>query len=316
MYRLMERRGIYFVISILLMLPGLIYMPWSLATTGSLLPLSIDYTGGTLWEVRFDQAVQPAEVRQVFVDAGFPDTTAFTVGNDRTVEVKFKTIGADEKATLGASLTERFGAFEELSYRTIGPAIGTEISRAAILAVAVASVLILLYIALAFRQVAHPFRFGACAVIALVHDVLVILSFICVMHWIDGWEIDALFLTATLTVIGYSVSDTIVVFDRVRENFRRYRGDPLNTVVNRSIMETAQRSLATHVTTLLPLTAILVLGGPTLRVFIATLLVGIVSGTFSSIFNASALLVAWDEGSLLHREDMSEPSTNGRTALA
>lgn len=316
MYRLMERRGIYFVISILLMLPGLIYMPWSLATTGSLLPLSIDYTGGTLWEVRFDEAVEPAEVRQVFVDAGFPDTTAFTVGNDRTVEVKFKTIGADEKATLVTSLTERFGAFEELSYRTIGPAIGTEISRAAILAVAVASVLILLYIALAFRQVAHPFRFGTCAVIALVHDVLVILSFICVMHWIDGWEIDALFLTATLTVIGYSVSDTIVVFDRVRENFRRYRGDPLNTVVNRSIIETAQRSLATHVTTLLPLTAILVLGGPTLRVFIATLLVGIVSGTFSSIFNASALLVAWDEGSLLHHEDMSEPSTNGRTALA
>ena len=316
MYRLMERRGIYFVISILLMLPGLIYMPWSLATTGSLLPLSIDYTGGTLWEVRFDEAVEPAEVRQVFVDAGFPDTTAFTVGNDRTVEVKFKTIGADEKATLATSLTERFGAFEELSYRTIGPAIGTEISRAAILAVAVASVLILLYIALAFRQVAHPFRFGTCAVIALVHDVLVILSFICVMHWIDGWEIDALFLTATLTVIGYSVSDTIVVFDRVRENFRRYRGDPLNTVVNRSIIETAQRSLATHVTTLLPLTAILVLGGPTLRVFIATLLVGIVSGTFSSIFNASALLVAWDEGSLLHHEDMSEPSTNGRTALA
>lgn len=316
MYRIMERRGLYFVISIILMLPGLIYMPWSLATTGSPLPLSIDYTGGTLWEVRFDQSVQPAAVRQIFVEAGFPDTTAFTVENDRTVEVKFKTIGAAEKALLSANLTEQFGAFEELSYRTIGPAIGTEISRAAILAVAVASVLILLYIALAFRQVAHPFRFGACAVVALVHDVLVVISFICVMNWLAGWEIDALFLTATLTVIGYSVNDTIVVFDRVRENFRRYRGERLNIVVNRSIMETANRSLATHVTTLLPLTAILVMGGPTLRTFIATLLVGIASGTFSSIFNASALLVAWDEGSLLHREDMAEPSTNGRTALA
>jgi preprotein translocase subunit SecF len=177
-------------------------------------------------------------------------------------------------------------------------------------------VLILLYIALAFRQVAHPFRFGVCAVIALVHDVLVVISFICVMNLIAGWEIDALFLTATLTVIGFSVNDTIVVFDRLRENFRRYKGESLNMLVNRSIMETVGRSIATNITTLLPLTAILVMGGPTLRTFIATLVVGIISGTFSSIFNASALLVAWDEGSLLHREGMSEPSTNGRTALA
>ena len=316
MYRIMERRGLYFVISLLLMLPGLIYMPWSLATTGSLLPLSIDYTGGTLWEVRFDQAVQPAAVRQVFVDAGFSDTTSYTVEDDRTVGVKFKTIGADEKATLITNLTEQFGGFEELSYRTIGPSIGSEISRAAILAVAVASVLILLYIAVAFRQVAHPFRFGVCAVVALVHDVLVVISFICVMNLIAGWEIDALFLTATLTVIGFSVNDTIVVFDRLRENFRRYKGESLNLLVNRSIMETVGRSIATNITTLLPLTAILVMGGPTLRTFIATLIIGIISGTFSSIFNASAVLVAWDEGSLLHHEDMSEPSTNGRTALA
>jgi len=312
----MERRGLYFVISMLLMLPGLIYMPWSLATTGSLLPLSIDYTGGTLWEVRFDQAVQPAAVRQVFADAGFSDTTAFTVENDRTVGVKFKTIGADEKTTLSTSLTEQFGGFEELSYRTIGPSIGTEISRAAILAVAVASVLILLYIAVAFRQVAHPVRFGVCAVVALVHDVLVVISFICIMNLIAGWEIDALFLTATLTVIGFSVNDTIVVFDRLRENFRRYKGESLNMLVNRSIMETVSRSIATNITTLLPLMAILVMGGSTLRVFIATMLVGIISGTFSSIFNASALLVAWDEGSLLHREDRSAPTTNGRAALA
>jgi len=316
MYRIMERRGLYFVISMLLMLPGLIYMPWSLATTGSLLPLSIDYTGGTLWEVRFDQAVQPAAVRQVFADAGFSDTTAFTVENDRTVGVKFKTIGADEKTTLSTSLTEQFGGFEELSYRTIGPSIGTEISRAAILAVAVASVLILLYIAVAFRQVAHPVRFGVCAVVALVHDVLVVISFICIMNLIAGWEIDALFLTATLTVIGFSVNDTIVVFDRLRENFRRYKGESLNMLVNRSIMETVSRSIATNITTLLPLMAILVMGGSTLRVFIATMLVGIISGTFSSIFNASALLVAWDEGSLLHREDRSAPTTNGRAALA
>ena len=316
MYRIMERRGLYFLLSAVLMLPGIIYMIWLLSTRGTLLPLSIDYTGGTLWEMRFSKPVEPSAVLKVFVDSGFADTKATTVEDNRTVQVKFKNIGADEKTTINHKLTQQFGKFEERSYRSIGPAIGNEISQAAILAVGIASVLILLYIALAFRQVAHPLRFGACAVVALVHDVLVIISFACLMNLIAGWEIDALFLTATLTVIGYSVSDTIVVFDRIRENFRRYRGENLSMVTNRSIIETANRSLATHVTVLLTLIAILVLGGPTLRQFIATLLVGVTSGTFSSIFNASALLVAWDEGSLLHKDENSTPAANGRAALA
>ncbi|CAN5805390.1 protein translocase subunit SecF [soil metagenome] len=316
MYRIMERRGFYFAISLVLTLPAVIYMIWSLSTRGVLLPLSIDYTGGTLWELRFSKAVDPADVRQVFVSSGFPDTSAFTVQDDRTVEVKFKNIGTDEKTTLQQKLKDKFGVVEEQSYRSIGPSIGSEISKSAVLAVGVASLLILLYIAMAFRHVTHPFRFGASAVVALVHDILVVISFICIMHLIAGWEIDALFLTATMTVMGYSVSDTIVVFDRVRENFRRHRGKTLSMIANRSIIETAHRSLATHVTTLLTLTAILVLGGPTLRQFTATLLVGISSGTYSSIFNASALLVAWDEGSWLHKEDDSTPAANGQTALA
>jgi len=316
MYRIMERRGLYFLISVVLMLPGIIYMVWSLATKGSLLPLSIDYTGGTLWEMRFSKPVEPSDVLKIFTDAGFADTKATTVQDNQTIQVKFKNINTDEKNSLKNKLTEKFGNFEERSYQSVGPAIGNEISEAAILAVGLASVLILLYIAMAFRQVSHPFRFGTCAVIALVHDTLVVISFACLMDWLVGWEIDALFLTATLTVIGYSVSDTIVVFDRVRENFRRHRGESLSMVANRSIIETAHRSLATHVTTLLTLTAILVLGGPTLHQFISTLLVGIASGTYSSIFNASALLVAWDERSWLHRDEPAAPAANGRTALA
>src|SRR5215212_3082590 len=169
MYRIMERRGFYFAISLVLTFPAVIYMIWSLSTRGVLLPLSIDYTGGTLWEMRFSKAVDPADVRQIFVANGFPDTSAFTVQDDRTVEVKFKNIGADEKATLQKKLTEKFGVFEEQSYRSIGPSIGSEISKSAVLAVAVASLLILLYIAMAFRHVTHPFRFGASAVIALLH---------------------------------------------------------------------------------------------------------------------------------------------------
>ena len=123
------------------------------------------------------------------------------------------------------------------------------------------------------------------------------------MNIFFGWEVDALFLTAILTVIGYSVSDSIVVFDRIRENLKRHRNESFNTVTNRSIIETASRSLGTQIATLLTLVSILMLGGPTLQKFVAVMIVGILSGTYSSIFNAAALLVAWEEKSWLHRED-------------
>ena len=316
MFRLMERRGWYFAFSILVMLPGIIYMIWSLATTGHPLPLSIDYTGGTLWEMRFPESQQPVTVRQVFADAGYNDTTVFTVENDRTVQVKLKTINSDQKATLQTAIQEKLGTFEERSYRSIGPTMGSEVSQAAIIAVAVSSVLILLYMAFAFRQVSHPVRFGVCAVIAIVHDVLVTLSFVCIMNLVAGWEIDALFLTAILTVIGYSVNDTIVVFDRIRENYRRHRGDSLSAIANRSIVETAQRSLGTGMTSLLTLVAILAMGGATLQQFVATLILGILSGTYSSVFNATALLVAWEEKSLLHSEPTVAAVNNNQAALA
>lgn len=316
MFRLMERRGWYFAFSILFMLPGIVYMIWSFTTTGHPLPLSIDYTGGTVWEIRFPEAKQPVDVRQIFVDAGYNDTTVFTVENVETVQIKLKTINADQKSSLQAALQEKLGAFEERSYRSIGPTIGSEVSQAAIIAVAVSSVLILLYMAFAFRQVSHPVRFGVCAVIAIVHDVLVTISFVCIMNLVAGWEIDALFLTAILTVIGYSVNDTIVVFDRIRENYKRYRNDSLSVIANRSIVETAQRSLGTGMTSLLTLVAILALGGATLQQFVATLILGIISGTYSSVFNATALLVAWEEKSLLHSDPADATINNGQTILA
>ena len=284
---LMQKRGLWFVISMLAMLPGLIYMITALATGKPILPLSIDYTGGTVWELRFTNPVAPADIRKIFVDAGYSDTISYNVADDKTVEIKLKNIDNDQKQDLLSKITTQFGASEELAYRSVGPSIGSEVSQSAFIAVVVASLLILLYLAFAFRQVEHPFRYGICAVIALVHD------------WLAGWEIDALFLTAILTVVGYSVSDTVVVFDRIRENLRRTRGESLTMIANRSIIETAARSLGTAVTTLLTLIAILVLGGASLQQFVATLIVGIISGVYSSIFNATALLVAWDEGSIL-----------------
>ncbi len=301
--RIIERRGLYFTISLILMVPGILYMVWSLAARGTLLPLSIDYKGGLNWEMRFPQEVQPGDVRQVFVDNGFDDTSVVTVGNANTVQVKTQEITPEEKAVLVDALNAKFTSFEELSYRNIGPAIGSEVSRAAIFAVALASLLILFYLAYSFRSVPHPLRYGTCAVTALIHDVLVTISFIAIMNIFFGWEVDALFLTAILTVIGYSVSDSIVVFDRIRENLKRHRNESFNTVTNRSIIETASRSLGTQIATLLTLVSILMLGGPTLQKFVAVMIVGILSGTYSSIFNAAALLVAWEEKSWLHRED-------------
>lgn len=311
---LMQRRGFWFLLSLIVMLPGIVYMVWALAVGKPILPLSIDYTGGTILELRFANDVAPTDVRQVFVSAGYGDTIVYNVSDNRTVEVKLKEINNDEKQTLMAQVAAKFGVPEELSSRIVGPAIGSEVSRSAFVAVAVASFLILLYLAFAFRQVENPFRFGICAVIALIHDVLVTISFVCIMNWLAGWEIDALFLTAILTVVGYSVSDTVVVFDRIRENLRRSRGESLNTIASRSIIETAARSLGTAVTTLLTLIAILVLGGSTLQQFVAMLIVGIASGVYSSIFNATALLVAWDEGSLLGKKNEVNGFSNAKQA--
>ena len=312
MYRLVERRSLWFLGSLLAILPGVIFMLWNVTSAGILLPLSIDYTGGTQWEMRFEQPVAPTDLGSVFVEAGFSDTKAFLVEDDRTVQVKFKNIDISQKELIAQSIVERFGEFDERLYRSIGPAIGAEVSRAALLAVVAASIMILIYIAFAFREIPHPFRFGVAAIAALVHDVLITVSFLSIMNLIAGWELDALFLTATLTVIGFSVNDTIVIFDRIRENLRRYRGEPLATVANRSIIETAQRSIATQVTALLVLAAILIFGGFTLRIFMATLIVGLVSGTYSSIFTATPLVVAWEEGSLIARS--KKPVSGGEQA--
>ena len=292
MYEIVERRATWYLISIILIVPGILFIIWSLFAHGSILPLSIDFTGGTVWEMRFQQPVEPADIRAVFVDEGYSDTSAFTVEDDDTLQVKFKDIDIEAKEGLIREITARFGEFEERYYRSIGPAIGTEASRAALLAVVVASVGILLYIAWAFREVPHPFRYGTCAVIALVHDVLVSISFLGIMHFVAGWEADALFLTAILTVIGFSVNDTIVIFDRIRENLRRHRGDTFATVANRSLLETLQRSLGTQVTVLFVLVSILIFGGASLRQFMAVMTAGMVSGAFSTIFNATPLLVA------------------------
>jgi len=298
LYNIVEKRGWYFLLSALVILPGLVAMIYSTITYGSPLRLSIDFTGGSFWELRFEQPVQPTEVRDVFTEAGLGDTVVQTVGDGRTVVVRLKTIDNETKIALRQNLEGRFGPATELQFRSVGPTVGREVTRAATVAIVVAALAILGFIIVAFRRVPHPFRFGICAIIAMIHDILVTTGLFAIAGLVLGWEADALFLTALLTVIGFSVQDTIVVFDRIRENTPKRRGESFETIVNRSLLETIHRSLATQLNAIFIMVAILFFGGATIKQFIATMLVGLISGTYSSIFNAVPLLVVWEQGDL------------------
>jgi preprotein translocase subunit SecF len=262
--------------------------------------LGIDFTGGALIEIRFDQQVQPAEVHQVFTDNGYPGTTVQTTA-ERTVLIRTKPLEPEAKNQLEDALRQELGALEELRFESVGPSVGAEVTQSASYAVVVAALFILGFIIFAFRKVPNAFRYGVCAIAAMIHDILVTVGLFSLASLILGWEADALFLTAVLTVIGFSVQDTIVVFDRIRENIPRRRGEPFETIVNRSLLETIHRSLATQLNAIFVLVALLLLGGATMKQFVAVLLVGLLSGTYSSIFNAVPLLVVWETRKLVGR---------------
>ena len=298
MFNIVEKRYLFFTLSALIIIPGLIAMIISTIQFGSPLKLSIDFTGGALQELRFDEPVQPGEVRQIFLDQDYGDTSVQTTGDARTVLIRSKFLDEQAKSQLQAQVREEIGPFEELRFEAVGPTIGGEVTRAATIAVLAASGVILAFIWWAFRKVPHSFRYGVCAIAAMIHDVLVATGLFSLAGLILGWEVDALFLTALLTVIGFSVQDTIVVFDRIRENIPKRRGEDYETVVNRSLLETLHRSLATQLNAIFVLIAILLFGGATIKQFVTVLLVGLLSGTYSSIFNAVPLLVTWEKGEI------------------
>ena len=201
-----------------------------------------------------------------------------------------------------------------LQNATVSGSVAGETTRNAIVAVIAASVLILLYVWFAFRKVAKPWRYGTCAIIALLHDVLVVVGVFSILGWLFGVQIDALFITALLTVVGFSVHDTIVVFDRIRENMTRRTSETFEQVVNASLVQTMARSLNTSLTVLFTLSALTLFGGESIRVFTGALLLGILSGTYSSIFNASMLLVIWERGELGFGRFNRDRTQTGREA--
>lgn len=283
----------YFLFSLLVIIPGVI----SLVLFG--LRLSIDFVGGSLLEVKGEGlGVSSQELGDVVSQTGIEVSTVQQSG-DKTYLIRMKPVDTDKNEEIKKILKEKYGEVEELRFETVGPTIGREITTKAIQALVLASILIVLYIAWSFRKVPKPassWRFGVTAIVALLHDALVVVGIFSLLGHFLHVEIDSLFVTALLTVIGFSVHDTIVVFDRIRENLRKTGGSqPFAQVVNESIIQTLNRSLNTSLTVILVLFALLLFGGTTIRWFVVALLIGIISGTYSSIFNASPLLVVWHE---------------------
>lgn len=265
--------------------------------------LSIEFTGGSNLEIVSNdkKAINESVVRKAFDNQKIKVVT-FKKNTDSDITVRTDTITDAQKNQVLARITETGANVREKSFDTLGPTIGGETRINALKAVAIAIVAITLYIAFAFRKVSKPvssWKFGISAIIALMHDVLVVLGVFAIAGVVGGIEIDTLFITAILTIMGFSVHDTIVVFDRIRENLiRNVHNEPFDVIVNKSFNETLARSLNTSLTVVLVLFALLLFGGESIRWFIIAFLVGLVTGTYSSIFIASAILVEWNKANL------------------
>jgi preprotein translocase SecF subunit len=263
--------------------------------------LSIDFVGGSLFVVEFEEPVSEDTIRDVLTDYGLDDPVIQQLGEDGTTwQIRSAFVSPEEAQAIQGQLDSEVAPLDlgQSSIDSVAPSIGAEVTQAAVLAVVAVAVIILGFVLLAFREVPRAFRYGACAVFAMFHDVLVTMGVMSILGLLFGWEVDALFLTAMLTVVAFSVQDSIVIFDRIRENLPKRRSEPYETVVNRSILETIHRSLATQLNAVFIMVAILLFGGATIRQFIAILLIGLLSGTYSSIFTAVPLLVAWEKGEL------------------
>jgi preprotein translocase subunit SecF len=299
MHNILGKRYLFFLFSLILIIPGFIV----LGIKG--VPLSIDFVGGNLLEVKFSSGKAPLQGDVVELLNGFSsikDVQVTSTGEDTLIiRYSLKDINSTDNPTsaqLRASIQSKFPEFGdpvERRYDAVGPTVGREVTNRAILAVAVAALGVVLFITFAFRGIQHAFRYGICAIIAMLHDVLVVLSLAIIGSNFWGWQIDSLFLTALLTVIGFSVQDKIVVFDRIRENSSIFRRLPFEKLANHSIVQTLQRSINTQLmTSEFMLLALALFGGVTMREFAVILLVGLAMGTYSSIFIAASALVVWE----------------------
>ncbi len=289
---ILGKRYFFFALSLVLIVPGLIL----LGIKG--IPLSLDFTGGTFLEVKFEdgKALDTDAILNIYEEAQVEDTqvTSTEIGS-LIIRSSFLTNEVRD-VVLTAMREASDSEITVLKFDSVGPSIGAQVTQRAAIAVAVSSLLVVLFIIWSFRKVENAFRYGVCAILAMIHDILIIVSITGIGAYFFSWEVDSLFLTALLTVIGFSMQDTIVVFDRIRENSAILRRVEYETLVNHSIVQTLQRSINTQLMTVeFLLLSLAMFGGVTLREFAIILLVGLLSGTYSSIFVAAPILVLWEK---------------------
>lgn len=287
MFDFVGKRFWFLLFSTIILIPCII----SLAVFG--LKPGIDFRGGTLMTLAFSTDVSEAQLRSALSDIGYNNTTIRHT-SDNDFIVRMEVLDNEQNTRLLNELNTKLEtATNQKEFAAVSSSVASQTVRNAILAVIAASAAILLYITFAFRKMPKPFRWGICAIIALIHNVLVVTGIFSILGWAAGIEIDALFITGMLTVVGYSVHDTIVVFDRIRENMSR-GGGSFENVVNTSILQTLSRSIITPLTLIFVLLALFILGGATIRYFTLVLIIGCITGTYSSICNASQILVIWE----------------------
>ena len=287
----------FFIFSFLVIIPGIVF----LIIAPGLKP-GIDFTGGSSMTLGFSESsnVKQSEIRDILIDKGYPETTVQNFG-DSNFFVRTKALNDNEKIDLTQTLIAELDPESEnilRSFDLVSPVVASETVFNAIWAVLAATIGIFIYVWWAFRNVPSPFRYGLAAIVALLHDTLIVVGIFAILGELLDIEVNTMFLIAVLTVIGYSVNDTIVVFDKIRENVLIHVNRPFTEIVNLSISETIGRSLNTSFTLLITLAALLLFGGATIREFLYVLLIGVVAGTYSSIGIASQVLVSWEQKSL------------------
>ncbi len=265
------------------------------------LRLGIDFKGGSILTLDLRHGVDPATVKNQIADFSLSSLTVQPSG-DTSLIIRTQEIDNQTKDKIVAKLAKDYPQISVDNFQTIGPTVSRDLTTKAIEAVIFAAIGIIVFVAIAFRGVPKPansWRFGICAILALLHDLLIVTGVAAILGHFFAWmEIDSLFITALLTILGFSVHDTIVVFDRFRENLKRNPGGNFETLANESVVQTLSRSILTSVTTIMVLLSLFLLGGSAIKGFVFTLLFGIFIGTYSSIFNATPLLVTWHNFSL------------------
>ena len=288
------KKRLLFLISEILVIIGIVSLVISQIQLGTPLRLGIDFTGGTSATFRFTPQVEPERLRQELISLGQPEAIIQRSGDDFLI--RLREISPQEREGLVKGLETSLGSeITVRDYDMVSGHIATETARNAIIAVIIAAVAMLFYIVWAFRRMPSPFRWGTCAIIALVHDVFIIVGIFSLLGLLAGVAIDTLFITGLLAVVGYSINNTVVVFDRIRENVSRHIRPDFAETVNDSLVETLGRCLNTALTTIFVLLALFLFGGATIHYFVLVLLLGVIIGTYSSVCISSQLLVVWEK---------------------